>query len=60
MTALLTYASATERMKTALLDIIDVCNTDACTWRADTTNKDWENLVRKIDSIAHLGLYDQG
>ncbi len=47
----------TERMESALRDIIDLCNTDGCTWRADTTHEDWMSLIHKIEDAAHRGLY---
>ena len=38
----------TNRMAEAFRDIIDLCNTDPCTWRADTTDADWMKLLAKI------------
>ena len=46
-----------DRMKDALRDIIDMCNTDPCLWRADTTEEDWQKLIAKIEDTAHRGLY---
>ncbi len=46
-------------MAAAFRDIIDLCNTDPCTWRADTTDKDWMELLARIGDIAHRGLYGE-
>ena len=44
-------------MYDALIDIIDLCNTDPCIIYSDTTNEQWTELIDKINDIAHLGIY---
>ncbi len=45
------------RMTDAFIDIIDICKTDPCTWKTDVSKEDWTNLIRRIDEVAHYGLY---
>ncbi len=45
------------RMADAFIDIIDLCKTDPCTWKSDVSKEDWTKLIRRIDEVAHYGLY---
>jgi hypothetical protein len=48
-----------ERMREALIDIVDMVNTDQCTWLASTTDEDWMKFIRRIEDVAHRGLYGE-
>jgi hypothetical protein len=41
------------RLRGLLQDIVDICNTDPITWRHSPLSEDYEQVLSKIDDIAH-------